>query len=137
MESGMPTVAECGGFLYLLEHMKDEAGQSWPMTAVLPGGSHGTGALQRFGYLYLTAEENSLLFHAGETVPAHEFHYWEADLCGNDLGATKPGGRTWRCAYAGPRLYAGFPHLHLGGPLPLAQRFADAAVKYKEKACLI
>ena len=137
VQGGLPTVAECGGFLYLLEELTNQSGQTWPMTAALPGGSHGTGALRRFGYLHLTAEKESLLFRAGEAVPAHEFHYWEADCCGQDLIAVKPSGWTWRCAYTGPTLYAGFPHLHLGGSLPLAQRFVEAAMEYKEKRCLI
>ncbi len=133
----MPAVAECGGFLYLLEQLTDKQGQTWPMAAVFPGGSRTTGSLRRFGYLYLTAERDSMLFRTGERIPAHEFHYWEADRFGSDLMAEKPSGRTWRCAYTGPGLYAGFPHLHLAGPLPLARRFVDAAVGYKEKSCLI
>ena len=137
VKNGMPTVAECGGFLYLLDHLTDKAGQRWPMAAVFPGGSRPTESLRRFGYLHLTAGSDSMLFRTGEHVPAHEFHYWEADRCGEDLRAVKPNGRTWQCAYTGPSLYAGFPHLHLGGPLPLAQRFADAAAEYKEKRCLI
>ena len=135
LQGGLPTVAECGGFLYLLEELTDQSGQTWPMAAVLPGGSRGTGSLRRFGYLHLTSEKDSLLFRRGEAVPAHEFHYWEADCCGQDLIAVKPSGRTWRCAYVGSTLYAGFPHLHLGGSLPLARRFVDAAMEYKEKRC--
>lgn len=128
----MPTVAECGGFLYLLEKLKDDGGREWPMAAALPGESFPTGSLRRFGYLTLTADADSLLFRAGEPVPAHEFHYWEADRPGADLLAEKPSGRAWRCGFASPTLYAGFPHLHLGGPLPLAARFVRAALRYKE-----
>jgi len=129
---GLPTVAECGGFLYLLQTMEDRDGNTWPMAGVLPGGSHPTGSLQRFGYLYLSGENDSLLFRAGEPVPAHEFHYWEAQPFGADLRAEKPSGRTWRCGYTSSTLYAGFPHLHLDGELPLARRFVEAAVRYKE-----
>ena len=129
---GLPTVAECGGFLYLLERLQDREGRSWPMAGALPGESRPTGSLRRFGYLYLTEDKDSLLFRAREPVPAHEFHYWEADSFGGDLQAEKPSGRTWRCGYTGPTLYAGFPHLHLGGALPLAERFVRAAVSCKE-----
>ena len=133
VSEGMPTVAECGGFLYLLGSLTDAAGQTWPMAGVLPGGSVPTDSLRRFGYLRLWSETDSLLFRAGEQVPAHEFHYWEADRRGQDLRAEKPSGKTWQCGYTGPGLYAGFPHLHLGGTLPLAERFAEAAVRYKER----
>ena len=131
--AGLPTAAECGGFLYLLESLEDRDGGRWPMCAALPGGSRPTDRLRRFGYLRLRAEEDSLLFRAGETVPAHEFHYWEADRCGGDLEAEKPSGRRWRCAFTGPGLYAGFPHLHFGGELPLAARFADAAARFRKE----
>ena len=130
---GLPTVAECGGFLYLLHDLIDRNGRAWPMAGVIPGGSRPTDSLRRFGYLRLWSEADSLLFRAGERVPAHEFHYWETDRTGDDLRAEKPSGKTWQCCYAGPNLYAGFPHLHLGGPVPLAERFAEAAVRYKEK----
>ena len=129
---GMPTVAECGGFLYLMETLEDRDCGVWPMAGVLPGGSKPTDSLQRFGYLHLTAPADSLLFRAGEKVSAHEFHYWEAAPFGADLRAEKPSGRSWQCAYATPTLYAGFPHLPLGGALPLARRFVEAAVRYKE-----
>ena len=133
VENGLPTVAECGGFLYLLQTLTDRAGRTWPMAGVFPGGSLPTDSLRRFGYLRLRSGEDSLLFRAGEQVPAHEFHYWEADRCGSALEAEKPSGRRWRCGYTGPTLYAGFPHLHLGGAAPLAERFAEAAVRYREK----
>ncbi len=125
---GLPTVAECGGFLYLQQALEDEGGRSWPMAGALPGRGFATGRLQRFGYLTLTAEGDSLLLRAGERCPAHEFHYWDATENGDALRADKAGrGESWRCGYAGPNLYAAFPHLHFGGPLPLARRFADAA----------
>ena len=74
----MPTVAECGGFLYLGQALRDEAGTSWPMAGVLPGEGTAAGKLVRFGYGTLRAKSDSLLFRAGETVPAHEFHYWDS-----------------------------------------------------------
>ncbi|MBO5556728.1 MAG: cobyrinate a,c-diamide synthase, partial [Oscillospiraceae bacterium] len=121
--AGLPTVAECGGFLYLQETLEDEAGCAFPQCGVLPGRGYRTDSLQRFGYLWLEAPKDSLLFRSGERVPAHEFHYWDSTDNGEDIGCVKPGGRTWRGGWAGETLYAGFPHLHLDGELPLAARF--------------
>ncbi len=129
---GMPTLAECGGFLYLQETLQDKNGVSHPMAGVLGGGGFPTDRLQRFGYVNLTADRDSMLFRAGERVPAHEFHYWDCTENGADLLAEKPGGKRWRCGYVNDTLYAAFPHLHLGGELPLAERFAAAAIGYKE-----
>ncbi len=130
---GLPTVAECGGFLYLQESLEDADGVPHAMAGVLPGRGFKTGRLQRFGYSYLAADEYSLLFRKGEKVPVHEFHYWDSTENGTDLHAAKPDGRTWECGYASPTLYAGFPHLHFGGEAPLAERFVEAARKERKR----
>lgn len=137
--AGLPTVAECGGFLYLQAALQGADGGLWPMAGALPGEGVQTGRLQRFGYLELTAQTDSLLLKAGETAPAHEFHYWDCTQNGAAFAAQKPAGpygrppRRWRCGVAGPGLYAAFPHLHFGGALPLAQRFADAAARWQKE----
>lgn len=135
VERGLPTVAECGGFLYLQQSLQDQNAVSWPMVGALHGDGIRTGQLQRFGYLHLTAETDSLLFRQGETVPAHEFHYWDSTENGSSLTAGKPlRDRTWRCGVVGPALYAAFPHLHFGGDIPMAARFVTAAKTFLKKA---
>ncbi len=133
VQNGLPTVAECGGFMYLQQTLEDAEGNAWPMAGVLPGKSYPAGRLVRFGYAWLRTERDSLLFRAGERVPVHEFHHWDSAENGSDLLAEKPSGKTWSCGYAGPTLYAAFPHLHLDGALPLAERFVDAAVRFREE----
>ena len=130
VSGGLPTVAECGGFLYLQQMLENEGKESFPMCGCLPGTGFQTKSLQRFGYEWLTAEEDSLLFRKGEKIPAHEFHYWDSTENGSDLRVVKPNGKTWRCGYTSKSLYAAFPHLHLGGELPLAERFAEACIGY-------
>lgn len=128
VENGLPTVAECGGFLYLSQTLQDAQGQRWPMAGVLPGDGVQTQRLVRFGYAELTAETDSLLFRAGEQFPVHEFHYWDCTQNGTAFGVRKPiTGRTWRCGFATPTLYAAFPHLYFAGRPQLAERFVKAA----------
>ena len=126
VQGGLPTIAECGGFMYLMQSLENEERKAYPMCAVLPGEAFKTGRLQRFGYQYLSSAKDSLLFRKGEKIPAHEFHYWDSTQNGCDLLSEKPGGRSWACGYATKTLYAAFPHLHLGGELPLARRFMEA-----------
>lgn len=134
VQDGLPTVAECGGFLYLGRSLSDEDGAAYPMAGVLEGDAVRKARLVRFGYTHLTAETDSLLFRAGECVPAHEFHYWDSTENGADLQAVKPvSARRWRCGVTTPTLYAGFPHLYFAGHPQLAQRFVDAARKRKEE----
>lgn len=128
---GMPTVAECGGFLYLGAALRDAAGDEYPMAGVLPGRAADAGRLVRFGYETLCAETDSLLFRAGERVPAHEFHRWDTTDCGDGLGVEK-GARRWRCGFVSDTLYAAFPHLYFAGDPAPAERFAAAARRYGE-----
>ena len=136
VRNGLPTVAECGGFLYLGTSLCDKQGAAFPMAGVLPGAAADAGRPVRFGYQTLCAETDSLLFRAGERVPAHEFHYWESDSCGEGLLAEK-GGRSWRCCFVNETLYAGFPHLYFAGRPELAERFAAAARHYGEENGII
>lgn len=131
IESGLPTAAECGGFLYLGQSLTDAEGQSWPMAGVLPGEAKDTGRLVRFGYAALSADSDSMLFRAGESFPIHEFHHWDSTANGTALAAKKPvGGAAWRCGFIDEHFYAGFPHLYWAGT-PLPQRFAAAAENYR------
>lgn len=127
VEHGLPTVAECGGFLYLGQTLEDADGAVWPMAGVLPGSGFPVGRLVRFGYAELTACADSLLFRAGEAFPAHEFHHWDSTVNGTALTAAKANGRSWACGFVNEHLYAGFPHLYWAGT-PLPRRFVEAAV---------
>ena len=133
IESGLPTAAECGGFLYLGQSLTDAEGQSWPMVGVLPGEAKDAGRLVRFGYAALSADSDSMLFRAGESFPIHEFHHWDSTANGVALAAKKPvGGAEWRCGFVNEHFYAGFPHLYWAGT-PLPQRFAAAAENLQER----
>lgn len=152
VRGGMPTVAECGGFLYLGQRLsgaertgtvhtgilQEEGGagaEGSPMCGVLPGSGVCRERLVRFGYSALTAKKDSLLFRAGEEIPVHEFHYWDSTDNGQDLHAVKPvSGRSWDCGFATDTLYAGFPHLYFAGHPQLTRRFLAAAGRYRDTA---
>ncbi len=134
VNSKLPTVAECGGFLYLGKSLWDEHGTEHPMAAVLPGSGFPAGKLVRFGYGTLNAGSDSLLFRKGEAVPVHEFHYWDSTENGQDLRLEKPlSGRGWDCGFVSDSMYAAFPHLYFAGTPRLAERFVMAARRYREK----
>mgnify|MGYP000444089267 CR=1 FL=1 len=132
VERGLPTVAECGGFLYLGQSLEDANGERWPMAGVLPGQGFRVGRLVRFGYAALTAHADSMLFHAGERLPVHEFHHWDSTDNGTGFTAAKPNGKQWDCGFANEHFYAGFPHLYWAGTA-LPRRFVDAAAHYHQE----
>lgn len=124
--SGLPTIAECGGFMYLTDAIA-----AYPMAGVLPARCHDTRKLSRFGYVELKARQDSLLFAKGDIIRGHEFHYWDADLPGDALVACKPSGSSWTCGHVTGTLYAGYPHLYFQPAT--AQRFISACLERKNQ----
>jgi cobyrinic acid a,c-diamide synthase len=126
INSGMPTIAECGGFLYLHKTL-----DNFPMVDVINGEAHGTKKLQRFGYITLRAEKDNMLCREGEEIRSHEFHYWESGVAGNDWLAFKAGNENkYLCAYATENLYAGFPHIYFPANPSFAYNFVKKIKEY-------
>ena len=124
ISAGLPTVAECGGFLYLHRELEDMNGAFYPMAGVLPEKAFCTNRLGRFGYITLYAKEDSAYLCAGEEIRAHEYHYFESEDPGADLHAVKPNGkRQWDCIHARNNLLCGFPHLFYESNPKLIERF--------------
>ena len=126
VQDGLPTIAECGGFMYLTDRIADAE-----MTGVIHGDCGDMKKLVRFGYAEFSAAEESLLFEKGDSVRGHEFHHWDATLPGEALTAKKPTGRGWECAYTTETLYAGYPHLYLMSNPKLAERFIQKCYERK------
>lgn len=131
IEGGLPTLAECGGFMYLHKSLTDQNEHTWELSGVLEGECRFTGSLRRFGYLQLTAGRDNLLCRAGEAIRAHEFHYFDSDCCGEDCYAEKPlRNKSWHCIHGTQTLFAGFPHLYFYSNPVFAQNFVKAADQY-------
>lgn len=128
LTSGLPCIAECGGFMYLTEAIGD-----FPMVSYLPGKCFDTGKLSRFGYVTLTAKEDNLLCAAGERIPGHEFHHWDCTENGSCYTATKATGKSWDCVTATNTLYAGFPHFHFYANPEFAKNFYEVCLKEKHR----
>ena len=126
VQDGLPTIAECGGFMYLTDRIADAE-----MTGVIHGDCTDMKKLVRFGYAEFSAAEESLLFEKGGSVRGHEFHHWDTTLPGEALTAKKPTGRGWKCAYTTETLYAGYPHLYLMSNPKLAERFIQKCYERK------
>lgn len=129
---GLPTVAECGGFLYLHTTLTDREGHSYPMAGVLPGKCFDTGKLVRFGYIELEEPGGHFLPH-GSRIRAHEFHYYDSEDNGADCIAYKPTtGRNYPCIHVGENHWYGFPHLYYPSCPEFAERFVEKAAQYKQ-----
>lgn len=132
INSGMPTIAECGGFMYLHDIMEDNDCKEYKMAGVFDGKAYKTSKLRRFGYIKMTAERDNMLCKKGDSFPAHEFHYWDSTPCGEDFTAEKSDGRSWKCAYANENMFAGFPHLYFYSDIKIAENFLCRCLEYGE-----
>ncbi|MBR0485732.1 MAG: cobyrinate a,c-diamide synthase [Oscillospiraceae bacterium] len=133
LKSGLPCIAECGGFLYLHKFLKNQEGNSFPMAGLFPEVAYKTEKLQRFGYISMTAEQDNLLCQKGEIIKAHEFHYWESSSSGTAFTARKKDGRNWNCCHVSDTLYAGFPHLYFYANPEIAVRFVRKCAEYQSE----
>ena len=127
INSGMPTIAECGGFQYLGKELDGKR-----MCGLLGHSSTKTEHLVRFGYITLTSQKDGILGPAGTVLRGHEFHYWDSTDNGDAFTARKPSGKEWECAVMTDTLYAGYPHLFLPASTGAAEAFYRKCLKYKE-----
>ena len=127
--SGLPTVAECAGLLYLAHTLEDHrmVGSVPAQAAMHP----------RLTLRYRTGElpVDGLLGAAGTTVHAHEFHRTRTEPVSLGAGAWTVDGaaegfaldpaRTGR-----PTVHASYLHVHWAGTPSIAASFADAVHAY-------
>lgn len=128
VRGSLPTIAECGGFMYLQQRIEEQ-----PMVGVLPGAAHLEKRLQNFGYVTLTAQRDTLLCRTGQSIRAHEFHYSVSDDAGDAFRASKPlRAREWSCIHATDTVFAGYPHLHLCANPDFAINFVRRCDAYRK-----
>ena len=133
MESGIPVVAECGGFMYLHNKIIDKENQSYPMVGAINAECHYTGKLVRFGYIELQEKDANFL-PEGEMIRGHEFHYFDSQQNGESCVATKPvTGRNYPCVISKENCWMGFPHLYYPSNPAFAECFVEKAKNYKLK----
>jgi len=131
--SGMPTIAECGGFMYLHDTFTDMENNEYRGVGIIQGKAYHTDRLRRLGYVTLTAKYDNLLCKAGERFPAHEFHYFDSTDCGNGMSAVKTDGRQWDCAHVNEHLYAGFPHLYFYAAPRTAENYVRECIRWQDR----
>ena len=132
IRGGMPSVAECGGFMYLHRTLTTEDGVTYSMCNILPADCSYQGKLVHFGYAAIQ-EEKPLFLKKGETIKGHEFHYFDSTENGKSCKAVKPTGkREWSCVHAGDNHWWGFPHLYYPSNPDFVAHFYQKALEYED-----
>ncbi|MDF2681292.1 MAG: cobyrinic acid a,c-diamide synthase [Brevibacillus sp.] len=136
IQSGLPTLAECGGFMFLTEAIVTTDGNSYPMVGLIPGKVTMQKKLAALGYRDVRGKEGNFLLGTEEQAKGHEFHYstyaTDAELPHayetKGLRGTKPEG------YVQENLVAGYTHLHFGSNPELAKRWIERCVEVGARA---
>ena len=137
VKQGLPTIAECGGYMYLLDAIEQVS-----MCGVLRGDAERKPRLVRFGYVEAETRRDSVLGPTGTVLRGHEFHRYDCDFNGADCTLTKPAAghgraatsaRSYEGIYLTDSLAAGFPHFYYwSNPAALAH-FLDACRMWRRK----
>lgn len=131
VSGGMPSLAECGGFMYLHDSITVENG-TFPMAGVVAGNCRNTGKLVRFGYVEIREKEP--VFLQGGIIKGHEFHYYDSDCNGDLAVAKKPvSEKSWDCVHKGKNHWWGYPHLYYPSNPAFAEHFIRCAREWKKK----
>lgn len=137
IEEGMPTLAECGGYMYLGDSLTDRAGHSFPMVGLLPVDVQMQSRLAALGYReVMAASESNFLLGPDQQARGHEFHYSVAAVKENRLSpAYKSKGLrgTKEDGLVTDSLIAGYTHLYFPSNPDMAKRFVQKAVEYARK----
>ncbi len=127
VRKGLPTIAECGGFLYLSTALDGQE-----MCGIFPGHAEKQQRLTRFGYIEARFPFGGLFGPAGTTLRGHEFHYYDTEANGTDAEITKPkSDRHYRAGFYSETIYAGFPHFYLESNPTAAEAFTAACRRYQ------
>ncbi|MHC1785197.1 MAG: cobyrinate a,c-diamide synthase [Anaerolineaceae bacterium] len=138
MKRNLPIYAECGGLMALTQSITDFQGKEYRMLGLLPGRTVMTKQLH-MGYRQAAAVSDSWLFHQGETIRGHEFHYsvWEGrpDDLPSAYSLIPPDGKNspiLEGVNVG-RLWASYIHLSFWAKPELATRFVNCCCENREQ----
>ena len=74
IEKGLPTLAECGGFMYLTESIETTEKKKYDMVGVIPGTVQMQSKLAALGYREISGQSSNYMLE-NLKAKGHEFHY--------------------------------------------------------------
>lgn len=133
--SGIPTLAECGGFMYLTESIANTDGVEYRMVGLIPGKVRMQKNLAALGYREIFGTQGNFLIGEALQAKGHEFHYSTFERKEGSPYAYESKGRFGKKleGYLRDNLVAGYTHFHFASNPQLVERWIEACVDYKQK----
>lgn len=133
IEQGFPTLAECGGFMYLTESIETTQKFSYQMVGVIPGKVKMQTKLAALGYREINGRKHNFLIGENENARGHEFHY-STFHCESDIQyayETKGMRGTKEEGYLKHNLVAGYTHFHFASCTDLVENWIRKCIQNK------
>lgn len=130
IEQGLPSLAECGGFMYLHNTIQTHDKSVYKMAGVINADVRYTGKLVRFGYASVKDKKG---FFCRKEIRGHEFHYFDSSDNGSDCLVTKTSGQNYETAQVTENHFWSFLHLYYPSNPEFAANFVEKCRRYSEK----
>ncbi len=124
VREGLPTWAECGGYMWLADSIDGR-----PMAGAIADTTVAMSERLALGYRTATTRAACFLGPPGLVLRGHEYHRSVAEPAGDGLELEGRFGRQ-RAGHVAPNLFASYLHQHLSATPVLAERFVAAAAAY-------
>jgi len=137
IQGGLPTYAECGGYMYLSQGIETLDQESYDMVGIFDHRAEMTKRLQRFGYVQPTLNQDTILGPKGTRFKGHEFHRSKMmeDQGVNyayDIEKARRGQVSyWQCGEYKYKCLAAYAHMHFYSNIDIVKNFIDACLTYK------
>jgi cobyrinic acid a,c-diamide synthase len=133
VQEGLPTFAECGGFMYLCDALITVDGSNRQMVGVIPGVVTMQEKLAAIGYREVFAENESFILTKGDAAKGHEFHYSTFQSKEAHPFAYETQGRRGKQkeGYAKGSVVAGYTHIHFASNTNLVENWINRCLEWK------
>lgn len=131
IQKGIPSIAECGGFMYLHKNLILKNKKSYKMLGIIDGDVYDKNKLVRFGYVSVK-EKISTFLKNNSIIRGHEFHYFDSTSNGKSCVSEKPiSKKTWESSFTGKNFWWGFTHLYYNSNPQFAKKFVKSCREFK------
>lgn len=127
---GLPTLAECGGFMYLTESITDRDSQTHKMLGIIKGHVTMQQKLAALGYREITGVQGNFLINEQQQAKGHEFHYSTYSGTHETPAYFSKGRfRAQQEGYLNGNLVAGYTHFHFASNPQLVQNWLTTCLE--------
>ncbi|MCQ6276081.1 cobyrinate a,c-diamide synthase [Bacillus sp. V3B] len=136
IENGLPTLAECGGFMYLTESIETTEKKTYEMVGVIPGSVQMQPKLAALGYREISGQKANFML---ENLKArgHEFHYSSFQAVKEDVPyayETKGMRGVKKEGYLRHNVVAGYTHFHFASCPEMVENWIRKCLENRRNA---